>query len=169
MRQYNQETNSLNQPTSLPVRSESSIHHLPAWIHEQPMSFPLSNRPFSSSLPQFDSSPLTDIGQPQVLQQQLVENIRNFLDQQQATLDSKPDFSSVNTHREPSIHWVPSVPENKYEETNDSSRSFLFGSLRYDTISAYILYVYIHFKYLQTFSPSYFNILILTNSHIFMF
>lgn len=130
LRQYNQETNSPNQPTSLPVRSESSIHHLPAWIHEQPMSFPLSNRPFSSSLPQFDSSPLTDIGQPQVLQQQLVENIRNFLDQQQATLDSKPDFSSVNTHREPSIHWVPSVPENKYEETNDSSRSFLFGSLR---------------------------------------
>lgn len=144
MRQYNQETNSPNQPTSLPVRSESSIHHLPAWIHEQPMSFPLSDRPFTSSLPQFDSSPLTDVGQPQVLQQQLVENIRNFLDQQQATLDSKPDFSSVNTHREPSIHWVPSVPENKYEETNDSSRSFLFGSLRYDTISVCILYISIY-------------------------
>ncbi|XP_078324570.1 C2 domain-containing protein 3-like isoform X2 [Crassostrea virginica] len=130
LRQYDQETFSPNQPTSLPVRGEPSVHHLPAWIHEQPVSFPLSDRPFSSTLPQFESSVASAGPQPQALQQQLVENIRLFLDQQQATLDSKPDFSSIETQREPSMHWLPKMPESKFDEPSDSSRSYLFGNLR---------------------------------------
>lgn len=130
LRQYNQETNSSNQPVSLPMRSDSSVHHLPSWIHEQPMSFPLSDKPFSSSLPQFEPSSLPDLQQPHALQQQLVENIRYFLDQQQATLDSKPDFTGISTEREASLHWVPKMPEHNFEEPNDSSRSILFNNLR---------------------------------------
>jgi hypothetical protein len=94
------------------------------------MSFPLTDKPFSSTLPQFEPSSLPALQQPHALQQQLVENIRNFLDQQQATLDSKPDFTGISAEREPSIHWVPKLPEHKLEEPVDSSRSYLFNNLR---------------------------------------
>ncbi|KAK3100781.1 hypothetical protein FSP39_025242 [Pinctada imbricata] len=135
--QYNTAGSTPSQPCSLPIGVGSSIHEPPAWIMDQPMSLPVNTKPFTSNLPQFDVHYESVRQHHEQLQQQLAQNIQDFLEQQQRNLESEPPTAGnsgniVNNivQSELSLHWVPNIPESRFEDSNASSRSFLFTSLR---------------------------------------
>ena len=133
MVQYNTPGNSPTQPCSLPIGVNSSTHNAPAWFPEQPMSLPISSKPFTSNLPHFDQHYENVRQHHEMLQQQLAQNIQAFLHQQQEVLSQEPAGNhgkEAPVQSEPSLHWVPSIPERRFEDSGASSRSFLFTSLR---------------------------------------